>query len=154
MILRKYDHADLHQLAELFHDTVHSVNASDYTAAQLAVWAPENADLSSWGKVFEESFCLVAETDGKITGFGNIYPSGYLDRLYVHKDYQRQGIATALCDYLEKVFPVEKITVHASLTAKPFFEHRCYTLIKSRQVERGGIFLTNYLMEKVFEARG
>ena len=47
MILRKYDHADLKQLAELFHDTVHSVNASDYTAAQLAVWAPENADLSS-----------------------------------------------------------------------------------------------------------
>ena len=27
---------------------------------------------------------------------------GYLDRLYVHKDYQGRGVATALCDALEQ----------------------------------------------------
>ena len=35
MIVRKYDPSDCKILAELFYDTVHSVNAKDYTQEQL-----------------------------------------------------------------------------------------------------------------------
>ena len=48
----------------------------------------------------------------------------YLDRLYVHKDYQRRGIASAICDALEASMPGKPITTHASITAKPFFLQR------------------------------
>ena len=89
---------------------------------------------------------LVAIENSIIVGFGDIDSTGYLDRLYVHKDYQKQGIASALCDKLENGFT--KITTHASITAKPFFLHRGYKVVKEQQVERNGIFLTNYVMEK------
>ena len=70
--------------------------------------------------------------------------SGCLDLLYVHKDFQRQGIATALCDELEKGFTV--IKTYASVTAKPFFEKRGYKTIKEQEVERLGIKLKNFEM--------
>ena len=75
------------------------------------------------------------------------YP-GYLDLLYIHRDCQHQGVASALCDFLETLYPVDRITVHASMTARPFFEARGYRVLRAQQVERRGQRLTNYVMEK------
>ncbi|MCI8733395.1 MAG: GNAT family N-acetyltransferase [Clostridia bacterium] len=83
-----------------------------------------------------------------IVGFGDIDNSGYLDRLYVHKDYQRRGVATIICDKLEQAVKVNKIITHASITAKPFFEQRGFKVVKEHQVVRNRIALTNYVMEK------
>lgn len=83
-----------------------------------------------------------------ILGFGDIDKTGYLDRLYVHKDYQRQGIASAICDELERAVEVPVITTHASITAKGFFEKRGYTAVREQQVVRSGISLTNFVMVK------
>ena len=105
-------------------------------------------DLEKWDKSFSEHYTVVAVEDGVISGFGDIDEAGYLDRLYVHKDYQNQGIATAICDELEQSVRADKITTHASITAKPFFEHRGYKVVREQQVIRGGIPLTNFVMEK------
>lgn len=83
-----------------------------------------------------------------IIGLGDIDETGYLDRIYVHKDFQGQGVATAICNRLENEIGAKCITVHASITAKPFFEKRGYHTIKSQEVEKQGIFLTNYIMAK------
>ena len=64
------------------------------------------------------------------------------------KVYQRQGVASAICDELEQAVNVDTIVTHASITAKPFFEQRRYNVIKEQQVVRKGIALTNYVMEK------
>lgn len=40
------------------------------------------------------------------------------------------------------------IVTHASITARTFFEGRGYKVVKEQQVERKGIFLTNYVMIK------
>ena len=106
MIIRKYKSLDCKYLAELFYQTVHTINTNDYTKEQLDVWA------------------------------------------YVHKDYQHQGIATAICDKLEREVCAGKIVVHASITAKQFFISRGYKVIKEQQVVKKGISLTNYVMEK------
>ena len=81
-------------------------------------------------------------------GFGHMDDTGYLDRLYIHKNHQEEGIGTVLCDKLESMVNVKKITTHASITARPFFEKRGYRVIREQQVERKGILLTNYVMEK------
>ena len=39
MILTGYRPADCRELAELFYDTVHTINAGDYTEEQLTAWA-------------------------------------------------------------------------------------------------------------------
>lgn len=83
-----------------------------------------------------------------IIGFGDIDETGYLDKLYVHKDYQRQGVATAICNCMEEDIITNCITVHASITAQPFFEKRGFQKIKLQEVERQGILLKNYIMKK------
>lgn len=148
MLLREYILSDCKQLAELFYQTVHAVNAKDYTKEQLDVWATGNVDLKEWDKSFSEHYTMVAIEDEIIVGFGDIDKSGYLDRLYVHKDYQGNGIASALCDKLEQSVIDNKIVTHASITAKPFFEQRGYCVVKKQEVMRCGIALTNYVMEK------
>lgn len=146
--LRRYRPEDCPLLGQLFYDTVHTVNAVDYTPEQLAAWAPELPDMEQWNSSFLEHTTFVAETEGVIAGFGDIDGTGYLDRLYVHRDYQKKGIGRALCDALERsAGEAERIVTHASLTAKPFFLRRGYLVKKEQQVEKNGILLTNFVME-------
>lgn len=147
MKIRKYQSSDCKSLADLFYHTVHTVNAKDYTKEQLQVWATGQVDLENWDQSLQEHFSVVAVENEKILGFGDIDRTGYLDRLYVHGDYQGKGIATAICNQLEQAVQGNVIT-HASITAKPFFEQRGYEVIKEQQVERQGIFLKNFVMEK------
>lgn len=151
MILRQYTPADCAEILKLFYDTVHTVNAKDYTAEQLDAWAPKNLNTARWNASFLAHYTLVAVENGKIVGFGDIDESGYLDRLYVHKDFQHQGIAPTLCDALECAFgnAFSVIRTHASITARPFFEQRGYQVVEAQQVERQGVLLENFIMEKV-----
>ena len=70
------------------------------------------------------------------------------DRLYVHKDHQRKGIAAALCDALEAAAKPGRIYTHASLTARPFFLARGYKELRRQTVERLGVKMDNFVMEK------
>ncbi len=147
MVIRNYQPCDCKELAELFYNTVHTVNARDYTKEQLDVWATGKIDLEKWNQSFQEHYSIVAVEDKIIIGFGDIDNTGYLDRLFVHTNYQGKGVATAICDKLEQTVQ-GKVVTHASITAKPFFEKRGYKIIKKQQVERKGIFLINFVMEK------
>ena len=147
MEIREYRPEDCAELTRLFYDTVHTVNRKDYTPAQLDAWADGTPDLDRWNRSLQEHFSLVALEGEKIIGFGDMDSNGYLDRLYVHKDYQGKGVATALCDRLEQAVDGTIVT-HASITARPFFEGRGYVMVKAQQVERKGILLRNFVMEK------
>ena len=148
MELRAYRPEDCPAMGALFYDTVHTVCTGEYDPRQLDAWAPpEGVDLGAWNESFSAHLTLVAVEDGAVVGFGDMAPDGYLDRLYVHKDYQSQGIATALCDALEAAVS-GNIATHASITAKPFFEKRGYRVVKEQQVVRRGILLTNFVMKK------
>lgn len=147
MTLREYRPADCKEITELFYHTVHTVNAKDYTREQLHVWATGQVDLDTWNQSFQDHYTIIAVENDVLVGFGDIDSTGYLDRLFVHADYQRKGIAAAICDRLEQAVP-GTITTHASITAKPFFEKRGYKVVKEQQVERQGIALTNFVMEK------
>ena len=148
MTIRKYRETDINEIAKLFYNTVHDVNRSDYSEEQLNAWASGNVNLESWNNSFLKNHTFVVEINGIITGFGDITTDGYLNMLYIHKNYQRQGIATAICNELEKSINVNKISVHASITAKGFFEKKGYKVVKSQKVKRKGVYLKNYLMEK------
>jgi putative acetyltransferase len=134
-------------MAELFYNTVHTINAKDYTKEQLDVWATGHVDLEKWNQSFQEHFSLVAIENKIIIGFGDIDKTGYLDRLFVHKDYQKKGVAAAICDKLEQAVK-GKIITHASITARPFFEKRGYKIIKKQQLKKQGVVLTNFVMKK------
>ena len=93
MTVRPYRPSDLPEITELFYDTVHTVNAGDYTPEQLDAWADGAPDTAEWGRTLAEHTAFVAMEGEILAGFGDMDASGYLDRLYVHKDFQRRGIA-------------------------------------------------------------
>lgn len=151
MLLRPYRTEDLEALATLFFQTIHRVNARDYAPQQLWAWAPGQIDRERWDHTLGEHHSLVAVEDGMIAGFGDMDATGYLERLFVHWAYQGRGIATGLCDALEghgTAAGLSRFTTHASITARPFFAQRGYRTLQEQQVERRGVLLTNYMMEK------
>ena len=89
MEIREYKTSDCNEIADLFYNTVHYINSKDYTEEQLNVWATGNVDIDEWNKSFLNNYTVVMEENGMIVGFGDINDRGYLDRLYVHKDYQK-----------------------------------------------------------------
>lgn len=147
MELRGYRESDCLELTALFYDTVHRVNVKDYTEEQLDAWASGQVDLKTWNRSLQEHFSVVAVEREILVGFGDIDRSGYLDRLYVHADHQGEGIGTKICDRLEQAVQ-GNIETHASITARPFFENRGYQVVKEQQVEKRGVFMTNYVMIK------
>lgn len=146
MTLRPYRTEDFDEVAQLFHDTVHTVNAQDYNPLQLEAWAPQVNDYGNLQRALEQTRAVVAQEDGIITGFGDIDETGYIDHLFVHRNHQRQGVATMLCDELERGH--DHLSVHASITARPFFEMRGYRVVKRQEVHIRGQVLVNYVMEK------
>ena len=147
MQIRAYRPSDLEEILTLFRTTVHAVNAADYSPEQLRAWTsgicPER-----WHATLSAHHSLVALAHEQIIGFADMDATGYLDRLYVHKDYQRRGIATALCELLERHCDARPFSTCASLTAEPFFAGRGYRVIFRQTVERNGISLPNCLMQK------
>ena len=152
MIIREYKSADCALLAQLFYDTVHTVNSKDYTKEQLDAWATGDIDLDKWNSSLLAHNTLIAVRDGAIVGFADMDKKGYVNMLYIHKDYQGQGIATALINELERHAREENVIcfeTYASLTAKPFFEKLGYTVQAENTVVREGVSLTNFRMAKV-----
>ena len=148
--LKTYEEADLIEIGQLFYETVHTVNAKDYPKEALDAWASGRIDEVRWHQSLLSHYSIVAKLNGKIVGFGDI-EDNYLDRLYVHKDYQNQGVGRAIVERLEDYARQEKkttITTYASLTARPFFEKRGYQILEEQQVQRNGIFLRRFLMVK------
>ncbi len=147
--IRAYCPDDCEKLAELFYQTVHTVNARDYTKEQLDAWATGTVDLVQWNAFFLKHQTLVAVWEGRIVGFGDMDASGYLDRLYVHKDHQGKGVAAAICVRLKQETLADTIVSHVSITAKPFFVKRGYVVKQEQKFVRNGVSLTNYVMEKI-----
>lgn len=151
MEFREYKDTDLHAVMDLFYVTVHEVNKNDYSEEQLDAIAPKAANEYHWEKSLEKNHTIVVEEDDKLIAFGNIGKTGYLDRLYVHPDYLRKGIASKLVEELEeyaKKHGSHVINVTASITSKPFFESKGYAVIEEQINERRGERLLRYLMEK------
>lgn len=152
MLIRAYSPDDAEATAQLYRETIREVCRDDYTPGQLRTWMSGCDNLEAWNASLLANGALVAEEDDEIIGFGDIDETGYLDRLFVHKDRQGEGVGTALCEALEAIVP-SGVSTHASITARPFFETRGYIVEKENIVDRDGETLINYLMKKLPRAQ-
>lgn len=59
-MIRKYISSDCDRIARLFFETVHSVNAKDYSPEQLDVWATGKVDTREWDRSFCEPIYISA----------------------------------------------------------------------------------------------
>lgn len=155
--VRGFEQERLDDFLMLFYNTVHTINAKDYAKDQLDAWAPQMPDRDSWRKKLESSFVAAAfDENDLLLGYATLCGYSEFDLLYINKDYQRKGIASILSDAVEnesKKRGADGIFTEASITAKPFFEHRGYRVIKEqRKPLRGEVFI-NYVMQKDFEEK-
>jgi len=151
LTLRPYGADDAPALVALFRDTVRSVNRADYTADQVRAWAPDAIDVAAWAERLERNHSYVAEIDGVIAGFTELTDEGHVHMLFVAKDRQRRGVATALLSRVEEEardLGLRRLTTEASLTARPVFERYGFAVVARQEVEIRGQTLTNFRMTK------
>lgn len=151
IIIRKANIHDLPEMQKLFEETITEVCRKDYTPEQLEAWKSGAENEERWQKVIREQMVFIAESEGMITGFATLDKGNYIDLLFVHKDFQHQGIASLLYIQLELEAIKQQqlyITAHVSKTARPFFEKSGFTVLQEQSVPLRGTVLTNYKMEK------
>ncbi|GGB78984.1 acetyltransferase [Marinobacterium zhoushanense] len=149
--LRSYKPIDAWRLTDIFYNSVHAIDARYYSLQEINAWAQLPIDYLHWRERFDAHSVQVAEIDGEAVGFAAMEPDGYIDWIYTHSDYQRRGVAGALYTWLEQRARAEGLTrlsVHASHVARPFFERQGFVVLAENEVERNGVTLINWLMEK------
>lgn len=158
---------DIPAIISMYKDTVRTVNANDYTPDQINVWAEGAENKARWESAVAEQYFILAEehtTPGLkpglslkkegskiITGFASITKDGYLDFMYVNKDYQHRGVASLLLNEIEKKAAEQnnkEIYSHVSKTAKGFFLKRGYRHVKDIEDPYCGEIYINALMIK------
>ena len=142
---------DLPEIQELFVGSVKQVAKKDYSTDQLEVWASSIQNTERWQKAISEQYFLVAVSGKLIVGFASLDQGHYIDFLYVHKDYQRRGVADTIYQKLEQEAihtGQTEITTNASKTALPFFLARGFIVIRENSNQIRGVEIVNYHMKK------
>ena len=151
--VRRYQDGDVKHIASIYYNTIHTVNAKDYTKEQLNAWAPYHDNYAAWQEKCSKLNPFAAVIDDRIVGFAEFEPNGHIDCFYVHHKFQGAGVGTALMRKIEmeareKLLP--RIYAEVSITARPFFESKVFQMIKQQTVQVRGMELTNFVMEKCF----
>lgn len=138
-------------LAAIFVASIDELAEDDYSDAQREAWASAAEDEGEFGHRLAGQLTLVATVGGSPVGFASVKGKDHLDLLYVLPGFARQGVATVLCDALEKLAAARgaaALTVEASDTAEPFFLKRGYTGQQRNTISIGDEWLANTTMKK------
>ena len=142
---------DFAEIGQLFFETIRTASLCDYTPAQVAAWAPAVWSGQDWHKRLEGQAVLVALEQTLLVGFITVERNGHIDFLFVHKDRQRQGIASALLNHvlrLAREWNLPRVFTESSITARPFFERHGFVATRPEDVVRHGVTLWRYHMER------
>jgi putative acetyltransferase len=148
---RPYDYTDLPRVMEIYTASIRSLAASYYSPEQIAAWAPVPPDAARWQERLSHLHTIVAESDGVLAGFASYTHDGYLDFLFTHPTFARCGVATRLYQRVEsalRTVSAPKVTTHASLAARPFFDRHGFQLDAEEWVECRGAYLRRFAMHK------
>jgi putative acetyltransferase len=148
--LRPFLPADVPRLAAIFRASIEELTAEDYNESQQAAWAAL-ADSDAFGERLAGDLTLVALVEGEVVGFASLRGQDHIRMLYVDPGVAGQGVASTLCEALEKLAGgrgATKLSVDASDTARGFFEKRGYRALQRRTVDCFGEWLGNTAMEK------
>lgn len=147
--------ADAPALAALFRASVEVLGAEDYSEAQVEAWSALADDEAEFAKKLATKLTIVALVNGALAGFGALKGTDFLDMLYVHPNFARRGVGSALCDALEKLSlarHAKKLTVDASDSAEKFFSRRGYVAQRRNMTFLGEEVLGNTTMTKELPA--
>ena len=149
--LRPFLGEDTPVLAAIFAASVEALTGDDYSEAQQEAWASAVDDEEKFGKRLASELTLVATLRNSPVGFAALKGADHIDMLYVHPSAVGQGVASMLCDALEKLAGgrgAKSLTVDASDNAQEFFLKRGYVAMQRNTVTVNGEWLANTTMQK------
>ena len=149
--LRPFLSEDTPVLAAIFAASVEELTGDDYSEAQQEAWASAVDDEEKFGKRLASELTLVATLRNSPVGFAALKGADHIDMLYVHPSAVGQGVASMLCDALEKLAGgrgAKSLTVDASDNAQEFFLKRGYAAKQRNTVTVNGEWLANTTMQK------
>jgi putative acetyltransferase len=94
----------------------------------------------------------VATLHHRVVGFTEFMSRDYIDCFFVHKQHQNQGVGSALMREIETralAQEINSIYAHVNVTARPFFLHKGFQVVKEQLIELRGCKLKSFLMDKV-----
>lgn len=153
--LRPFLPDDTPVLVAIFAASIEELTGEDYSEAQQLAWASAADDEDAFGARLAGQLTLVATMQSSPVGFTSLKGADHIDLLYVHPDAARQGVATMLCDALEKIAGsrgAKTLTVDASDTAQEFFAKRGYVAKQRNTVVVNDEWLANTTMQKALVA--
>jgi putative acetyltransferase len=151
--LRPFLAADTPVLAAIFVAAIEALTGEDYSEAQQEAWASVADDEEQFGKRLASELTLIATLRNSPVGFASLKGADHIDMLYVHPSVAGQGVASMLCDALEKLAGArgaKNLTVDASDNAQAFFAKRGYVDKQRNTVTLNGEWLANTTMQKNF----
>lgn len=150
MNMRPYETRDLDAVLCIFQDAINLLAADLYTVEQRHAWAHHLSP-----EMFDAKLCLgttlVLEDGGGLAAFAQLHPSNHINYLYTHPRCARKGYASKLLTSLETTARhngVKKLSTEASLASRPCFEAHGFNAIEEDRVERHGVQLQRWIMEK------
>jgi putative acetyltransferase len=148
--IRAYQPTDLDAVVAIFLGAIREIASRDYNQAQIAAWA--HVDRDRWALQRLSRPTWIAVINQLAVGFTDLEPDGHLDMMFVHPAHQRIGVATLLLETVEvaaNAQGISRLFTEASITARPFFEKRGFSVLASQHVEKRGQILTNFRLQKI-----
>jgi putative acetyltransferase len=149
--LRPFLAADTPVLAAIFVAAIEELTGEDYSETQQEAWTSAADDEEQFGKRLAGELTLIATLQNSPVGFASLKGADHIDMLYVHPSAAGQGVASILCDALEKLAGArgaKSLTVDASDNAQVFFAKRGYVGKQRNTVTVNGEWLANTTMQK------
>jgi putative acetyltransferase len=153
--LRPFLAADTPILAAIFIAAIEELTGEDYNEAQQQAWVSAADDEEQFGKRLASELTLIATLQNSPVGFASLKGADHIDMLYVHPGAAGQGVASMLCDALEKLAAgrgAKSLIVEASDNAEGFFLKRGYVGRQRNTVTLNGEWLANTTMQKTLAA--
>jgi putative acetyltransferase len=142
---------DVQSIVSFFKECVLMVSQDYYSQGQLEAWASASENISRWLNKIETQFFLIAFNNRMLVGFGSLEGKDTIDLLYVHKSFQRSGVASLLFNRLQQRAQQLRASVSkadVSKGARGFFEHKGFHVVTNQINKIHDIDLENHRMIK------
>lgn len=152
-------------VSDVVHTAINQITDDVYSAEERMAWSFAPRSSYHWHKRLSRSQTWLMIDEQRIEsgrafccGFINLETDfnsrGYIDSLYVHPDFQGQGVARRLYSALA-LWAIEheyaELSVDASILSKPLFEAMGFKMKHRSYQEKRGVVIMGYYMSKALK---
>ncbi|MBR4446199.1 MAG: GNAT family N-acetyltransferase [Solobacterium sp.] len=151
-VFRLFDHDDAEEVSALIRHTLRTASIREYSSEYIEALCQRMRAEDMIQRAAQGHF-HVAEQDGTIIACGGIayhwddQKTSILLNIFVHPKQQKTGMGKAVVEKLEEdeiYRKTNKTVLHASISARTFYERLGYTAVTGQIEEDGTIFMEKF----------